>query len=276
MIAVWYVGADGSMSLTRPIAALRLAKVKSAWFGHECPFFAVSSKARNLTGVFKPNCFDAAPLSGHNAGMRRLLAAAIGIGLGVLAPQGDALAQGGVTDAPIVAPLSNTSIPQNRLEQQRLLDSLFLQLSDAKNPDAAKLIEQAIWRLWLVSGSDTVDFLMGRVLEAMRGDDYPLALDLLNAVVALAPDYAEGWNKRATVLFALKDYPRALRDVERTLALEPRHFGALSGMGLIFNDIGDQARALSAFRRALAVNPFMSDAKSLVRELEEAVDGREI
>lgn len=186
------------------------------------------------------------------------------------------MAQGGVTDAPIVAPLSNTSIPQNRLEQQRLLDSLFLQLSDAKNPDAAKLIEQAIWRLWLVSGSDTVDFLMGRVLEAMRGDDYPLALDLLNAVVALAPDYAEGWNKRATVLFALKDYPRALRDVERTLALEPRHFGALSGMGLIFNDIGDQARALSAFRRALAVNPFMSDAKSLVRELEEAVDGREI
>lgn len=157
-----------------------------------------------------------------------------------------------------------------------LLDSLLAKLKTAEDEPTARIIEEAIWKVWLRSGSDTVDLLMSRAITAMKAEDYPLALDLLNTIVDLKPDYAEGWNKRATVLYLLRDFSRSLQDVERTLSLEPRHFGALSGMGLIFLELGAKDKALKAFRRALAVHPFLPNAKRAEKELAEEIEGRGI
>src|SRR5437762_2501017 len=86
------------------------------------------------------------------------------------------------------------------------LEFLFEALKAAPDADSAKLVEGRIWALWLASGSDTTDLLMSRVKSAIDGKDTSLAIELLNAVIELRPDYLEAWNRRATLHFANKDY----------------------------------------------------------------------
>ena len=109
------------------------------------------------------------------------------------------------------------------------LDTLFEALKIAPDEDSAKAIEERIWAVWVVSGSDTTNLLMSRVKTATDGKDYDLALKLLGAVIAITPKYVEAWNQRATIYYLKDDYGHALADIREVLALEPRHFGAWSG-----------------------------------------------
>jgi len=143
-------------------------------------------------------------------------------------------------------------------------------------PEEARAIEGQIWTLWQASGSDTTDVLLARVDAFLREDASEPAIDLLNEVVSLSPEYAEGWNKRATAFFMRDDYKAALQDVERTLRLEPRHFGAWSGLGTILLAMGEDARALQAYQRALQINPHLKDIAREAERLELTVKGRGI
>lgn len=168
------------------------------------------------------------------------------------------------------------ALPAPGAERAQRLDALLTTLKRAPDQSEAKDIELEIWRLWLHSGSDAVDLLMKRIITAMNDEDYSLALALLNHVVDIRPKYAEGWNKRATVLYALREYPRCLSDIERTLMLEPSHFGALSGLGTVLEAMGKKEQALEAFRRALRINPFLPGAKRAERKLSDEVEGQDI
>lgn len=168
------------------------------------------------------------------------------------------------------------TLPAPGAERAQRLDILLTSLKTAPDESEAKDIELQIWRLWLHSGSDAVDLLMKRVITAMNDEDYSLALALLNHVVDIRPKYAEGWNKRATVLYTLREYPRCLSDIEHTLMLEPSHFGALSGLGTVLEAMGEKEQALEAFRRALEINPFLPGAKRAERKLSEEVEGQDI
>src|SRR6266850_4404009 len=156
------------------------------------------------------------------------------------------------------------------------LDFLFEALKAAPDADSAKLVEGRIWATWLASGSDTTDLLMSRVKTAMDNKDNKLAIQVLDAVVELRPDYVEGWNRRATLHFANKDYGKSVADIRQVLAREPRHFGALSGLGIIMQEFGEEKLALEAFRRALAVNPHLQKVPDFVKTLTEKVEGRDI
>jgi tetratricopeptide (TPR) repeat protein len=156
------------------------------------------------------------------------------------------------------------------------LDQLFGQLQVVGTRQEAHLVEQLIWAVWLESDSDTVNLLVERGLRAMSDGDLETALGVFDNVVDIAPDYAEGWNKRATVYFLMGRYRESIADVEKTLALEPRHFGALSGLGMIHGQLQDPAGALDAFERALAVNPHLPQAKALVPQLKKKVRGERI
>lgn len=157
---------------------------------------------------------------------------------------------------------------ESRPSRATRLDELFLRLQTADEENAAKEAERSIVALWLESGSDTVDLLMRRTLAEIEDKNYALALDYLDRIVTLKPDYAEGWNKRATVHFLKDDYAKSVADIERVLALEPRHFGALSGLGMILHDIGDEQRAIEAFESALAVNPRLEGARKSLDEIK--------
>jgi len=141
------------------------------------------------------------------------------------------------------------------------LDSLFQRLQETRDPGILHRLEADIWAVWLDSGDEAVDALMQEGIRAMRRDDLDTAVEKFGEITELAPEFAEGWNKRATVYYLQDRLEASVRDIQRTLALEPRHFGALSGMGLIFMKLGDTAGALEAFRGVLEVHPHSPSAR---------------
>jgi len=151
----------------------------------------------------------------------------------------------------------------------RRLDGLFAVLKTAKDQDEGDVIVADIWRVWLQSGSAEMDGRMEQVIKLMAHGLLQQAIEALDEIVTAAPQWAEGWNKRATVLFLMGEYDRSLADIERVLALEPRHFGALAGIGMIRTEKGELREALAAYRRALAVNPFLKERYGLIPALEK-------
>jgi tetratricopeptide (TPR) repeat protein len=154
------------------------------------------------------------------------------------------------------------------------LDELFARLSRARTAPVATRIAAEIQARWLLSGSDTTDLLMQRAIVAMEAKDLPLALDLLDAIIQLKPDYAEAWNQRAIVHFARKELDAALQDVDVTLRLEPRHYGALVGLATMLSEYGYKDRALAAYRRALNIHPFLDGVAKRIDDLAVEVEGR--
>lgn len=210
---------------------------------------------------------------------------AFALGLSPLA--GTAFAQSGETNPPAAQnapegqtqtdPLARpTPTPAPSVHTAETLDTLFSKLKRARSKEEAKSINQAIQVRWLDSGSATIDLLMQRALKAMESKDYPLSLDILDAVVDLKPDYAEGWNKRATVHYLRQDFGRSIGDIEQALKLEPRHFGALSGLGSIFRQLGKEEDALRVFEQALAIYPRLESIQKAYRDLIDEMDGRGI
>jgi len=153
------------------------------------------------------------------------------------------------------------------------LEELFDILQTTDDPQKALGVSHLIWGLWSRSDSPTTDLMFKRGTRAMSAGNLNTALTSFTAVIELDPKFAEGWNKRATVLFMLGDYQGSLSDVYRTLELEPRHFGALSGMGMIFSELDQPQKALAAFRRALAANPHLQGTREQIKILKKKIDG---
>lgn len=156
------------------------------------------------------------------------------------------------------------------------LEALFARLASSADEADATELETRIWRLWLASGSDSVDLLMSYGLEALEAQELKEALLIFNHITSLAPGYAEGWHKRSAVHFLLDDYQGVLGDLEHVLRLEPRHFGALASLAAILQELGDKQGALAAYRKALAVRPFLPGAEEAIEHLTLAVEGRGI
>ena len=160
--------------------------------------------------------------------------------------------------------------------RKQKLDSLFDRLHDARKPEEAQDIAVSIERLWLQSSSDTANLLMQRAAASIEAQNLPLALSLLDKLVAWEPEWAEAWNTRATARFLAGDLDGAMTDINRVLLLEPRHFGALTGMGLILQREGFDNRALEVFNKALAIYPLAPDIRELIDKLTIEVEGRDI
>jgi tetratricopeptide (TPR) repeat protein len=149
------------------------------------------------------------------------------------------------------------------------LPTLFDILKSAQHSDQAGPVEDKIWEIWSATGDPKLDQLMVASSTAMERGDYPGALLDIDRILKAKPDFAEGWNKRATVHFLMGDYQKAIADIDRTLELEPRHFGALAGLGLSNLKLGRDAAAADAFRRLITIDPLYPNAK---RNLKLAVD----
>ena len=151
---------------------------------------------------------------------------------------------------------------------------LFDRLARTQDSDEAAGIVTAISRLWLASGSDTSDLLMSRALQAMQEKSYPLALEVLDSIVDLQPDWAEAWNKRATVRYLAGDSQGSMADIAETLKREPRHLGALAGLGAILEEAGRREEALQVYQRALDIAPQYRPMKDAAKRLKAALTGQ--
>ena len=153
------------------------------------------------------------------------------------------------------------------------LPGLFAQLQAAPSAEAAQPLAAQIWGIWMQAGDPAADQLMATGLSAMNAGDYRSALETFGQLVEDKPAFAEGWNKRATLLYLLGRYRESVADIAKVLALEPRHFGALSGLALCDEQLGKDADALQALRRTAAVFPEMPGLKKRIKELATKVEG---
>ena len=148
-----------------------------------------------------------------------------------------------------------------------VLDQLFAALRTAPDPTTAQQLDQAIWAVWTNPADPTLHERMREVLLARGTGNIAEALRLLDKLVVDYPDYAEGWNQRATVYYMMGDFDLSIADCAKVLALEPRHFGALSGRAMMYLQQGKRALAIKDMAAAIAVHPFLS-GRQLFPELD--------
>ncbi len=171
-------------------------------------------------------------------------------------------------------PEPSANAPVTTVPAADKLDQLFIMLGDADDSNW-KALEDEIWELWSRSGSDAFDLLLERGRKAMDAGDFDVAIEHLTALTDHAPEFAEGWNARATAFYLSGRLGLSLDDIARVLTLEPRHFAALSGLGIILEELGDERGALEAYRHSLAIHPRNPRIKEAVERLESA-EGRDI
>ena len=153
---------------------------------------------------------------------------------------------------------------------------LFDQLKQAPDRGAARVVEAAIWNIWGQVEDRATGILLGQGTAAMGRGDLRAALGKFDQIVAIAPAFAEGWNKRATVHYLLGNFEKSLTDIDETLALEPRHFGALSGRGLVYMQLDEEDLALDSFEAALDVYPLATGARQNAKILRGRLGRRDI
>ena len=142
------------------------------------------------------------------------------------------------------------------------------------DPALAARAEATLWEIWCGSGIPEVDRLLRQGIEAMERRELAEAVALFSRIIERVPEFAEGWNKRATARYVAEDYTGAVADCEETLARNRHHFGALSGQGLCHMALGQFREAAALFRRALTVHPHLTSANhNLAAALSEAVRG---
>jgi tetratricopeptide (TPR) repeat protein len=196
-----------------------------------------------------------------------------GFGAPKAGPKSDTGRLPGTTQADAKS-LAQQPLPNTAAERSKLLANLYAYLATAEDEKQAQAITPAIERLWLFANSDTIALLMDRSARAVEAKNTDLALKLLDAVVDLAPDYAEGWNRRAYVHYLKNDVERMVGDLRRCLALEPNHYRAMEGLAQVLRETGQKKAAYKAFQRLLEIHPNSSGALDALKELGRDVDGQ--
>ncbi|MFK7864850.1 MAG: tetratricopeptide repeat protein [Pseudohongiellaceae bacterium] len=149
------------------------------------------------------------------------------------------------------------------------LNDLFLQLKQTQDQNQLRTIESQIWEIWLSHPNPDVQRLMLLGTEKMNSRSVAEAMLVFTQLVENFPNYAEAWNKRATLNYLIGDQEASESDIQKTLALEPRHFGALSGLGLVYLSRNELSKAKQAFENLIAVHPNSPNALSNLKLINE-------
>ena len=169
-----------------------------------------------------------------------------------------------------------TPHPPLAVARRHTLDELYGKLAVANDTEEAKGLAGLISAIWMRTGSDTANLLMQRAVVSIQSKNLDLAAQLLDKLVVIQPNWAEAWNKRASVRFAKGDLNGSMQDVEQVLKIEPKHFGAIEGMAIILQRTGFDKQALEVYRRALAIYPHQPEIQQIVDKLTVQVEGQGI
>jgi tetratricopeptide (TPR) repeat protein len=164
--------------------------------------------------------------------------------------------------------------PEKTVAEQRA--ELYTRLAASKDADETSGIITRLLHTYAESGSDTGDLLLHRARQAIGSENYSEALEILDSTIALLPDWAEGWNARATARYLDDDYKGSMADIAETLKREPKHLGALMGMATILEARGKREEALKVYERALSIAPHWRNAQQAADKLKAALAGDEL
>jgi len=176
--------------------------------------------------------------------------------------------------ATLVVTLASVQVIADQNDER--LEDLFADLKSLDEVNAANSIANRIWDIWLQHDDPQASSLMMRGIGQMNSGDLYGALETYDRLIALQPDFAEAWNKRATIYWQLGQFDASLGDIEEVLKLEPYHFGALSGRGLVYMDRGNYFLARGAFLTLLEVYPAMPGVRQTIQQLEAVLQSNPI
>jgi tetratricopeptide (TPR) repeat protein len=151
---------------------------------------------------------------------------------------------------------------------------LLLNALRDKDEAVRSLAEHSLWQVWSRSGDLALDRLFKTGVEQMTEEDHRGAIRTFSEIIQKKPEFAEAWNKRATVYYLIGEYQKSLADCEEVIKRNPLHFGALSGFGLIYLQLKRPDKALEHFERALRVNPNLEQVEATVSELKQRLGQR--
>jgi tetratricopeptide (TPR) repeat protein len=203
-----------------------------------------------------------------------LVLAAIALAPVALAPAPAARAAGPTREEALAA-LADKADPESRRHGAQALAETGLMADVPRlaaalrdvDPVVRAFAESAMWQVWSRSGDASVDRLFSQGVAQMNASQGEQAVDTFSEIIRRRPDFAEGWNKRATVYYLLGEYKKSLADCDEVMKRNPYHFGALSGYGLIYLQLDQPAKALEYFERALAVNPNLESTRQTIEML---------
>jgi tetratricopeptide (TPR) repeat protein len=156
------------------------------------------------------------------------------------------------------------------------LKKLFIELKNAKHILDAKKTENKIWNIWSQHyNNEKLTKKMTLGTKHMSNGNYVAAYEIFTSIIEKDPEWAEGWNKRATVSFLMGDFKDSLKDINQTLIIEPKHFGALSGSGLVYINLNKYEEAIKSFKAAQKIYPLIESGK-IINELKKLIKELEI
>jgi tetratricopeptide (TPR) repeat protein len=183
--------------------------------------------------------------------------------------------------AALLERLRNGAVEERRVAAERLGeigdDGATTALVQAlRDPDSTVRSEahDSLWAIWHRSGDPAIDHLLAQGIALMQSGRLPESVAVFSDVIARAPAFAEGWNKRATAFYLMGELDRSLADCEEVVKRNPVHFGALSGFGLIYLQKEDLPRAAEYFEKALAVDPTLTQVEAVLEQIREVLRQR--
>ena len=165
--------------------------------------------------------------------------------------------------------ISSTNVFANNINEK--LNKLFEELKISSESSSFE-IEQKIWKLWSTHpDNDNLTLLLAEGLEAVNNNQFNIAIDIFTKVIKLDPNWAEAWNKRATVHYLVGQYQKSQNDIEKVLKLETRHFGALAGQGLVNIKLKNYEKAIKSYEKALEIYPSMQSPEIMIKEIQALI-----
>ena len=165
---------------------------------------------------------------------------------------------------------SNLSLADDN--HQKKIDVLFKQLKNPADFEKSKEIEAKIWELWITHPKEkSLTSLLADGSFYMSQNKLETAYNTFTKTIKLDPDWAEAWNKRATVLYLLGDYQSSQNDIDKVLKLEKRHFGALAGQGLVNIKLENYEKAIKSYEKAQEIYPAMQSPKIMIEQIEQLI-----
>ena len=165
--------------------------------------------------------------------------------------------------------ISSTNVFANNINEK--LNKLFEELKISSESSSFE-IEQKIWKLWSTHpDNDNLTLLLAEGSEAVNNNQFNIAIDIFTKVIKLDPNWAEAWNKRATVHYLVGQYQKSQNDIEKVLKLETRHFGALAGQGLVNIKLKNYEKAIKSYEKALEIYPSMRSPEIIIKEIQALI-----
>jgi tetratricopeptide (TPR) repeat protein len=162
----------------------------------------------------------------------------------------------------------SSSISENReIELNRLFNELKI-----NDVSSSYIIEQKIWKLWSQHPTNqNLTIKLEKGSEYVRNKKLLKAVEIFTEVIELDPEWAEAWNKRATVYYMIGEFEKSQADINKVLELESRHFGALAGQGLVNIELENYEKAIKSYQQAQEIYPSMQSPKIMIEKIKKLI-----